>query len=182
MYTILKFSLSFLFVFFHFTANSQTSFYFYNFTSPNNGSLTNTGNSWSTPSFPTFTDAENNTNTGCLTMNYVATINGGTYVNSTGSATSSLTPKWQNVGVGNDYYGQRIYVNFTTSNSTTSFATVTYSFTQSAAAINLPITFDMFDINSGAYVLTTKALNFIDIVEITAKNAAGTAVSPVFSN
>lgn len=168
---------------------SQTQqFYFFHGTNPNNGSTTNTGNTWNTTSFPTYNDADNNpvTNIGCLTMNYVATINGGTYVNSTGSTTGSLTPKWQNVGAGNDYYGQRIYVDFSSSNPTTSYATIRYTFAQSSSPTNLSISFDIFDINCGAYTLTNsgtdKSLNFIDVVEVTAKNAAGTTVNPLFSN
>jgi hypothetical protein len=166
------------------TLYSQTNFYFYSGgTNANNGFSVNTGGSWNTVNYPTRTDAENLTNAGCLSMSFTAAITGGIYLNSSGSNLSNYTPRWQNVSATYDYYGQRIYVDFTSSNSTTSFATITYSFTQSGVAKDLPISFDIFDINSGAYtLLSTSTTNFIDFVQVTGKTSTGVTVNPTFSN
>ncbi|MFN5031261.1 MAG: hypothetical protein ACK5FX_03485 [Flavobacteriia bacterium] len=177
--------LIFTFSFFQcFVVFGQTKFYFYSGGSnANNGFSVNTGGTWNTVNYPTYTDAENLTNAGCLSMNCNATITGGNFLNSSGSNLSLWSPKWQNVSATYDFYGQRIYADFTTSNSTTSYATVIYTFTSSGSAINLPITFDLFDINSGAYTLDASSiLNFIDFVQITARTASGVNVNPIFSN
>jgi len=163
--------------------SQSQSFYFYNSTNANNGFTVSSGGSWSTVSYPSSTDALNSTNAGCVSMSFNASITGGNFLNSSGNNTGNRTPSYQNLGSSNDFWGQRIYVDFTTSNSASSYATIVYSFTSSGSPINIPISFDIFDINSGAYSLnSTSTLNFIDYIQITAKTSAGVNVAPIFSN
>lgn len=149
------------------------------------GSTTNTGNTCSTPNYTSATDASTGSgvNPGCYNLSYSSSINGGVFTNQNGSGTSPYSPV--NITFGGTF-NHRISVNFTSSNSTTSNATVTYSFTQSGTPVDLSVSFDLYDINTGAYANTSaaasKALNFIDVLRVTGRTAAGVTINPTFSN
>lgn len=167
------------------TVKSQNgSFYFWDC----QGSASNTGNTCSTPNYTAIADVTagpgwTGVNPGCYNLSYSSSINGGVFTNQSGGATSPYSPIFTNVP---GSYSHRISVNFLSSNSTTCNATVTYSFAQSGSPVDLPVSFDIYDINTGAYATTSavasKTLNFIDVVRVTGRTAAGVTINPTFSN